>query len=67
MLAFAFDRANTRLKEEDLGNCSDRVVVDSLENWSYTRNGTMSCLVYEEILEVDFEGLSVNVVVHCEK
>ncbi len=57
-LAFALDRV-VKLDGEVTAECLNAKFHDSFGNWSYFRNATTACLVYEELLKTDFEGLSV--------
>ena len=59
-LAFALERVLERQESGELGNCSDLTVEDTLQNWSYMRNATASCLLYQALLETRFEGLTVR-------
>ena len=59
-LAFALDRV-VKLDGEVTAKCLNAKIQDSFGNWSYFRNATTACLVYEELLKTDFEGLSVYI------
>ncbi len=59
-LALALDKADQMIKSGNLGNCANSAINDTLEEWSYTRNTTTSCLVNQALLNTNFSGLSVS-------
>ena len=64
-LALALDKVIKGQTDDITEVCSNAPVKDTVSEWSYTKNSTASCLVYETLLKTDFEGLSVSCYTAC--